>query len=201
MGKEGKIQEYERKYSQGQYCPNQCFHCHSGSDLKEKEAVIRLIRYWEEFHVRIKELVIGVWFCKRCMRSFRYLPEFLQRFKRYMSDCLVECCDQYLNEEHVSTRNSAEANLDIPRLYDDRAHAFSHSTIWRWTRHWANMLVETKSYWVKNGLPVVPLDSIVFSCISKWKYHSQPRHKTLQKAQEYLYRFKKGKLFSAMQHF
>ena len=196
MSRDAIIQEFQIKYDEGRYRPKRCAHCKAASIFKEICSVSRQVRYWKDFRVVVKLIHVGVWLCSSCKRNFRHLPEFLLRYKRFMTDCLSGCCLQYLMDALVSTRWSAQHQGSKLRCYNTREEVFSHSTVWRWIKTWASMLDLLKAYYIKNGLPGIYLGAVDFATIPMWKYRDKSRLKLFKKSREYLYRCHKENNFS-----
>lgn len=90
-----------------------------------------------KFLVRIKNIVKKVlsglvrWRCSSCRRTFTDYPSFCVRYKHYLKDCLVDKCQEYVENDRTSYEKlskfvgyASEEGIDERKL--------AKSTIWRW---------------------------------------------------------------------
>lgn len=76
------------------------------------------------------------WACDLCDGTFRFLPPFLEPYKRYSTFAIEEMAERVLDPPHVSYREATQrGGLDprrIPHNWNDGKTGLAHSTIWRW---------------------------------------------------------------------
>lgn len=173
-----------------------CPHCNNRDNGFRLRAIIsRLIRYTDGETVTVKEIPIKLFFCGICARHFRLLPDFIRKFKRYVSDDIEKIAAKYLSKHKTSLQKEAEFN-GSPRVHsghrEDKISSLSKTTIWAWVSIWAAMFISMRVHKATTGIPWIITDNYFIERQNSLggKYKSGQRRTELIRAIEVLMNLK-----------
>ena len=90
----------------------------------------------EEGYVHRLTCIVWRWGCGLCGVTFRFLPPFLESYKRYATFTIDEMASRVLEPHHSSYRKASHRSRcdsrRIPHHWNPDKRALAHSTIWRW---------------------------------------------------------------------
>ena len=179
------IQEHENSLSS--HWPSECGHCRENSQpFKLRGVVERGVRFVEGNHISSLGISVNMFLCLDCRRFFRHLPNFIKKFKRFITSDSEQKAIDYLTTPSVSYRDEAEI-CGNPRPYNeepevkDRSMVFSKTTIWAWISMWAAMYTELKVQKSTNGRQWNTVGEMpeVMGYILAGKYQTYSRRQTL----------------------
>jgi hypothetical protein len=125
---------------------------------------------------------------------FYRLPSFALPFKRFVSSVVRDRAEGFLGSDE--SYRAAVKLRGCPIVYDDRqpealgqqAAALAHTTLWRWLSWWGDGLsqaIRRAREWIHQRNPASGLHRESWN-VSPYKYRSEARRETLQRALEAL---------------
>ncbi len=133
------------------YRPKTCPRCHgSHRNLRPRQVISRLIRFILDRLVHRKVVLVILWTCSACHRSFRHLPPFLKPHKRFVTPTITQKASEVLTEKRKPYRKTAvnPRPNQTPILYDGQnmsGSKLSHNSVWRWVQWMGAFMADLKS--------------------------------------------------------
>jgi hypothetical protein len=100
-----------------------------------------------------------LWFCVNCQRSFRHLPPFLQRFKRFMTPTILDKSTEVLKKTRQPYRSTAvnEPPNQSAIVYNNgNGSRLSHTSVWRWIQWMGGVMAKLLSLHPKMATTTEP---------------------------------------------
>lgn len=137
------LEEHNKRVKSLEHRPSHGLHCGCpGGQLKARQLLRRKVRFIEDCLVRTAPVLVILWTCMTCHRSFRHLPPFLKRHKRFITPTILEKASKVLSKKRQSYRPTVNADppRKIPNLYArGDGSALSHTSVWRWVQWMAEV--------------------------------------------------------------
>lgn len=103
------------------------------------------MRFIEDGFVHRGEVFVGRYICPSCLRTFRFLPPFLQRFKRFSTPSILEVAGRVLKTSRMTYQNAtSNPPPNRTRLFyaNHDSTTLAPSTAWRWIQWMALFMSE-----------------------------------------------------------
>ena len=148
-----------------------CMNCKSQNpEFKFYDLVPRLVRFEEEDGLIHKmKIMLCRWICRRCLKTMRQYPDFLEPYKRYITPTIKAIAGKVLNHRRKPYAEAVktEGSKKIPHFYKDSDRRLSPSTCWRWITWMALLLAEK----LKVHPVVATEESAQKLCVSEGFFH------------------------------
>jgi hypothetical protein len=175
------IQEEQLKYLESPPRPSKCQHCGFVGNQKFVGDILRKVRYLENYRVNIVNIFVGLWRCPNCRRCFRFLPKYIERFKRFVKENHLKLARRYLTQNKLSYLRVAETDHGRPQVYEQRDGALSRTSIWRWVGMYGDVFNSLLVKFAVAGRSPPAHSPVVFP---PWKYKKPERKVLLGKAHQ-----------------
>lgn len=130
------LEAHNKEVENFRYIPNFCRYCRGGKKtLKARQLIRRRVRFVENFLVHREYVLVLLWTCTCCSRSFRHLPPFLRKHKRFITPTIKDMAANILRRRRQPYRKTARKGPPHPKpiLYaKGDGSRLSHVSIWRW---------------------------------------------------------------------
>lgn len=147
------LEAYNRCVENLEHRPHRGLRCGCSADqLKARQLLRRKVRFLEDFLVHTASVLVMLWTCVKCHRSFRHLPPFLKRHKRFITPSILEKATKVLSKKRQPYRSTVRT--DPPRkrpiLYaQGDGSAMAHTSVWRWIQWMGNYASKVLSLYPK----------------------------------------------------